>query len=92
MNNHRDLRIFLTILISLVIIFTSRCARRPADPEVLLRERCTRCHTLAPIQGARKSPEEWEKTVQRMRSKGAILTDEEARIIIQYLSRKGGQP
>jgi len=60
--------------------------------EALIQERCTKCHNLAPIQNAKKTPEEWEKTVQRMRQKGAKLSDEEAKIVIQYLSEKGGQP
>ncbi len=85
----------LTILLLLVIM--AWACKHPektvtSDAEGLIQERCTKCHTLAPIQKAKKTPEEWEKTVQRMRLKGAKLSDEEAKIVIQYLSEKGGQP
>jgi len=85
----------LTILLLLATI-TWACKQPErtvtSNAEALIRERCTKCHTLAPIQSAKKTPEEWEKTVQRMRLKGAKLSDEEAKIVIQYLSQKGGQP
>jgi len=87
--------LMLTILLLLVIMaFVCSCSERKVniDAEVLIQERCTKCHTLAPIQNAKKTPEEWEKTVQRMRLKGAKLSDEEAKIVIQHLSKQGGQP
>ncbi len=52
----------------------------------LLEARCTRCHNLERVQAAGKTQTEWETTVERMRGKGAQLTDEEAGILVDYLA------
>ncbi len=56
----------------------------------LLEQRCTRCHGLDLVEAASKTAEEWETTVERMRAKGAELTDEEAQILIEYLAETYG--
>ena len=66
----------------------------PAPPTVsgaeLLQGRCTGCHTLEPVEAASETEAEWEAIVERMRSIGADLTDEEARILIEYLAETYG--
>lgn len=52
----------------------------------LLQDRCTRCHTLDRVQTASKSLVEWQTTVERMRTKGAQLTDDEVQILTEYLA------
>jgi hypothetical protein len=63
---------------------------REVSPEALVEERCTECHTLAPIEVARKTAEEWGFTVYRMIGRGARLDGEEARVVIEYLSERYG--
>jgi cytochrome c5 len=58
--------------------------------EELLQERCTRCHDLDRVHAAGKSESEWEATVERMRGKGAELTDDEAQILVEYLAETYG--
>jgi cytochrome c5 len=63
----------------------------PAPPaelggEDLLQARCTRCHTLDRVQAAAKTLDEWEATVERMRGKGAELTDTEAQTLVEFLA------
>jgi hypothetical protein len=53
----------------------------------LLEARCTLCHNLERVQAASKIQAEWETTVERMRGKGARLTDEEAGILVDYLTK-----
>jgi len=77
------------LLILSALLLPVRC-RGTVPPEQLLEERCTRCHTLAPIEVARKSPEDWERTVYRMIGKGARLSDAEADRVIEYLNQRYG--
>ncbi|MCS7259460.1 MAG: ABC transporter substrate-binding protein, partial [Anaerolineae bacterium] len=53
---------------------------------VLLQERCTKCHNLRRVETAKKTAEEWQKTVERMVSKGAQLSAEEQKVLIEYLA------
>lgn len=62
-----------------------------ADGATLLQARCTRCHTLSRVERAQKTLDEWETTIQRMRGKGASLTDEEARTLAKYLAEMYGK-
>lgn len=55
------------------------------DGETLLQERCTRCHNLNRVTSKKASVAQWTSTVERMVQKGAILTDEEKLILIDYL-------
>jgi len=66
------------------------CRTTPLSGESLVAARCTECHTLAPIEVARKTPQEWEATVYSMIGKGAHLNDSEARQVIEFLSETYG--
>ena len=57
-----------------------------ASGEELLQDRCTRCHTLDRVQTASKSLAEWQTTVERMRTKGAQLTEDEVQVLTEYLA------
>jgi cytochrome c5 len=66
-------------------------AQPPAgDGAALLEERCTACHGLDRTTSARKTREDWEKTVVRMVSKGAQLSEDEQAILIDYLTQTYG--
>jgi mono/diheme cytochrome c family protein len=56
----------------------------------LLEARCTRCHNLDRVQAAGRTQDGWKETVERMRGKGAQLTDEEAGILVDYLAETYG--
>jgi hypothetical protein len=68
----------------------SACGGAGADAESLLQERCTECHALSPTTNAKKSAEEWERTVARMVGLGANLNNEEQAILVDYLARMYG--
>ncbi len=82
-------RVAFFLIILCLLLVAIRCGGG-TPPERLVQERCTRCHTLAPIQVARKTPEEWTRTVYRMIDKGARLSDAEAERVIEYLSETYG--
>lgn len=57
------------------------------DGADLLEERCSVCHPSARPKSKSKTPEQWENTVTRMMSKGARLSAEEKKVLLQYLSK-----
>lgn len=71
-----------TLLVAASLVFAEVSAGK------LTAERCSACHDTAPICGAlgHRSPDDWQRTVDRMRAKGAKLDDEEAQAVAEYLS------
>lgn len=67
-------------------------AAAPIDPEAaaisgqtLLEERCVTCHTLENAVSVTGTFEDWEIIVDRMIQRGAVLTDEEKAILLEFL-------
>lgn len=56
------------------------------DGATLLDTRCSACHSADRPKKARKTPEEWNKTVTRMVRKGARLTEPEKKVLLDYLA------
>jgi cytochrome c5 len=56
------------------------------DGKSSLEERCTKCHDLERVERAKKTEEEWKATVERMVGKGAMLSQAEQELVIQYLA------
>lgn len=50
-----------------------------------MERRCSGCHGLDRIVSARKTEAEWQRTVERMRGKGAHLSEEESAALVRYL-------
>jgi len=62
------------------------------DGNSLFKKKCGLCHGLRRVKSKRKTAEEWQKTVMRMKNaNGCPITDEEAKAIIQYLSGHYGK-
>ncbi|MDD2366810.1 MAG: hypothetical protein PHN84_11655 [Desulfuromonadaceae bacterium] len=53
----------------------------------LLEKRCSTCHPSARPKGLKKSAKDWEKTVQRMMGKGAMLSNDEKKVLVDHLSK-----
>ena len=56
--------------------------------ETLLEDRCTGCHSMARATSKTATEDAWLETITRMIGKGAVLTDEEASILAQYLANR----
>jgi len=56
----------------------------------ILLNTCTMCHDLGRIKTGRRTPEEWEETLNSMLNEGAPLSDAEFPVIHAYLSRNFG--
>ena len=52
----------------------------------LLEERCSGCHPTSLTESKQKTPKQWQATVSRMINRGARLTDEEKKVLVDYLS------
>ena len=100
----RTLAPALGLVLALVLVLVLGCVgmpgpfgRQPATPrtsegrvdvEPLLSNRCTWCHSQDRIRTKRFDRAGWERTIDRMREKGARLTEEERRALIDHLSRR----
>ena len=57
----------------------------------LFEQKCGICHSIDRPKSKKKSPDQWEQTVMRMKhTNGAPVTDTEAGVIIKYLSEHYG--
>jgi mono/diheme cytochrome c family protein len=80
------------LLIALAVGFALSTIEAPIalaqdDGAALLEQRCSVCHPSARPKSKQKTPEQWEATVTRMMGKGAQLTPEEKKGLIDYLSK-----
>jgi len=58
----------------------------------LINQRCIFCHNTAQIFSQHKSPEAWSATVEQMANRGAEVSPEEMKIIVDYLAKNYGAP
>lgn len=59
-----------------------------SEGEMLVNDRCTRCHSLDRVNAADKDRTGWSVTVARMIGNGAMLSETEADIVIDYLTNR----
>ena len=55
-----------------------------------LENTCTECHGLDRILDALRTREHWQKIAVEMRSKGATMTDDELKTLVDYLFQNFG--
>lgn len=60
------------------------------DPKTLFEATCSECHSTDIPKSKRLSRAEWQDIVQRMKSNGLSISQEDERIIIEYLSTTYG--
>ena len=56
------------------------------DPQAVLNSACATCHDLAGVQPGLYTTAEWQETIDRMIGYGAALTEDQNRVIIEYLA------
>ena len=57
------------------------------DGAEILEKRCSVCHPSAKPKGAKKSKDQWAATVTRMVEKGAKLSADEKKALIDHLAK-----
>ena len=55
------------------------------DGEAILEASCTQCHSLDRVYAASYDAEGWKANIDRMVGKGAVISDEDAEILIEFL-------
>jgi cytochrome c2 len=80
--------LFLVPLVAFSLIQAADIKAADIDAKALFENRCSMCH---PIDKS-KSGEEWRQTVMRMKARaGDRISDQEAEIIIKYLTEIRGK-
>ncbi|UCH80212.1 MAG: photosystem P840 reaction-center cytochrome c-551 [Nitrospiraceae bacterium] len=65
---------------------------KKTDAKALFESKCSVCHSIDRPKSKKKTKEAWESTVMRMKNvNNCPITDEEAKIIIDYLAENYGQ-
>lgn len=62
-----------------------------ADGKAAFEGKCTMCHAASRSLSAKKDKAGWEKTIDRMRGKGADVDAAEAAAIADYLAGAAGK-
>lgn len=62
-------------------------ATNDAATGALIEQTCSACHDIAMVQNGNRSAADWADTVQTMRDRGAQLTDDQAKLVVDYLAR-----
>ncbi len=77
------------IVCSFLVMPSFAADNKSKEAEALFEKKCNQCHSSERPKSKKKTPQEWETTVMRMKNKsGSNISDEEARMIIDYLSKK----
>jgi len=84
--------LFLTMIGMILLVLIISCAKStplPAteaiDPETLITDKCSSCHSTSLVFSADYNEEGWSNTIDDMIEKGAKVTDEEKQIMIDWL-------
>lgn len=77
--------LFLTLAIAVGLSGICATTTLAEDGAALLEQRCSVCHPSQRPKSAKKTPEQWEATVTRMIGKGAKLTADEKKTLVDYL-------
>jgi len=77
-------RIFYSAILGLLIIGNG--CYWPISGQKVLQKKCINCHTLAIIEGSRKTRREWKITISRMIEYGVRLNSRQIRELANYLT------
>lgn len=77
----------LAAALTIAIPVVSFAADKPAVGAELLEKRCSVCHPSARPKSFKKSAEQWEATVTKMMGKGAKLSADEKKTLVDYLAK-----
>jgi glyoxylase-like metal-dependent hydrolase (beta-lactamase superfamily II) len=61
-----------------------------SDGRQILENACTACHTLARVQNLKLTKPEWQGMVDRMKGRGAEVSDEDTAVLVDYLTKTYG--
>jgi hypothetical protein len=81
------------LFVSLSYAYVYGEGKAGVDVQMLFEKKCSSCHSADRAKKKQKTVEEWTTTVMRMKNvRGCQVTDDEAKLIIDYLARNYGPP
>jgi competence protein ComEA len=89
----RNTGCFAALALVLGVLGVAGCAPQATPPAsnpgaALVQRRCSICHTVDRINAAQKDEAGWNSTIDRMRSKGAVVSEQEQKDLVAYLVSK----
>jgi hypothetical protein len=93
------MRKMIAATVPLVLVVAARAlaagADTPAGPPPgpgldLINQRCVFCHNTAQVFSQHKTPAAWSATVQQMENRGAELSPDEEKVVVDYLATNYG--
>jgi hypothetical protein len=93
----RDIFLGTAIVLTLGLLGARALADAPPPPPPgpgldLINQRCIFCHNTVQIFSQHKTPEAWSATVEQMANRGAEVSPEEMKTIVDYLAKNYGTP
>lgn len=86
------LPLFITVIFLATVIAGSAEPVKADKAKELFEKKCSACHGFKKATSVQKTADEWNTTVQRMKAKkNSNITDEDAKIITEYLSENYGK-
>ena len=80
------------LLFLLVSVSPAYGEEKKVEAKSLFEDKCSSCHSIDRPKSKKKTKEGWEKTVMRMKNvNGCPITDDQAKMIIHYLSENYGK-
>jgi cytochrome c5 len=76
----------ITLVASIFFLSAVWCPAADEKGKTLFESKCGKCHSIDRSKSKKKTKDEWATTVLRMKQNGATITDDEAKLIINYLS------
>lgn len=62
----------------------------PGKGKEILENTCSECHGMDKVLGQLRSEPQWREIAVRMRSKGATMSDDELKTLVEYLAQNFG--
>jgi len=85
-------RFFCLCVVLFVLVFAYRArAEKQTDPKALFESTCSQCHSLDVPRGERLTRDGWTAILSRMKSNGCVISDADAKTLIDYLSKEFGK-
>ena len=89
---YKILSVLLLSTVFMICCAGQKMAQASDPAKGLFESKCSRCHSTQKPTSKKRTREGWEETVTRMiKVKGASINDEEAEIIIDYLTNNYGK-
>jgi len=83
-------KLVAVLVTALVFIFLTGNLSYAQDGETIVTGKCTACHTAERIRTAAKTKSGWEQQVDKEIDRGAQLSGEERKVVIDWLAENYG--